>query len=96
MSYFNTTNLTDPTLSKRRRKADGQDVIIASVFLRCRRSFLTPFDVKAKSKLPKKTPITSIRRSLTTLTKDGLLVKTDRMKEGAFGSPNHCWKLKTA
>ena len=94
--YFNTTNLTDPALSKKRRKADGQDLIIASVFLRCRKSFLTPFEVKDKSKLPKKTPITSIRRSLTTLTKDGLLVKTDRMKAGEYGVENHCWKLKTA
>ncbi len=94
--YYNTLNLTDPALSKKRRKADGQDVIIASVFLRCRKSFLTPFQVKEKSNLPKRTPITSIRRSLTTLTKDGLLVKMDRMKEGRFGSLNHCWKLKTA
>ena len=39
------------------------------------------------------TPITSIRRAMNTLTKRGKLVKTDEMKEGEYGKPEHCWRL---
>jgi hypothetical protein len=38
-------------------------------------------------------PITSVRRSLNTLTNAGLLVKTDQRAEGNWGRPVGMWQL---
>ena len=38
-------------------------------------------------------PLTSIRRAMTTLTKDGKLIKTDKQVPGIYGTPNYKWKL---
>ena len=38
-------------------------------------------------------PITSVRRSLTGLTKAGLLIKTSYLVDGPYGRPEGTWKL---
>jgi hypothetical protein len=40
-----------------------------------------------------KYPITSIRRAITDLTNQGLLVKTDNLTPGAYGKNEHVWVL---
>ncbi len=40
-----------------------------------------------------KTPITSIRRAITNLTKAGKLVKTDKQVKGPYGHKEYLWKL---
>lgn len=40
-----------------------------------------------------KTPLTSIRRAINVLTKEGKLEKTYNKKLGNFGVPNHTWRL---
>lgn len=42
-----------------------------------------------------KTPITSIRRSLTTLTKSGKLIKTGEQRKGPHGMPEYYFILNT-
>ena len=39
-------------------------------------------------------PLTSVRRAMTNLTKDGLLEKTELKAEGIYGRPEHFWKYK--
>ena len=41
------------------------------------------------------TPITSVRRSITTLTANGYLRKTEIKKEGRYGKPNYAWILNS-
>lgn len=48
-----------------------------------------------RGKITHKVPITSIRRSITSLTKDGLLVKTDKTVMGNWGMREHLWKINT-
>lgn len=36
-------------------------------------------------------PLTSIRRSMSNLTKEGKLMMTDRMYTGLYGKPEHEW-----
>lgn len=43
--------------------------------------------------MPGGTPLTSVRRAITNLTLRGLLVKTDRMRNGSYGAPVHTWHL---
>jgi hypothetical protein len=40
------------------------------------------------------TPITSIRRAITNLTKSGKITMTDEMSEGPLGKPEHQWMIK--
>jgi len=41
-----------------------------------------------------KTPLTSIRRGINTLTKAGYLEKMDKVITGDFGMPEHYWRKK--
>ena len=38
------------------------------------------------------TPLTSIRRAMTDLTAEGMLVKTDYRVEGSYGKKVHTWR----
>ena len=40
-------------------------------------------------------PITSIRRAISTLTKQGNLTKTDELRKGKYGKKTHTWKFVT-
>lgn len=53
------------------------------------RSLLTPSDVL--DLYPTKVPITSIRRAITQMTKQGILVQTKMTKQSEWGRPEHYW-----
>lgn len=38
-------------------------------------------------------PLTSVRRAITTLERNGKLVKTQRQRQGAYGRPEHVWAV---
>ena len=38
-------------------------------------------------------PLTSVRRSINTLTKQGKLIKTDEQRVGPYGRPETVWRL---
>ena len=40
-----------------------------------------------------KWPITSIRRAMTNLTDDGMIVKTQETVKGVYGKNEHLWSL---
>ena len=40
-----------------------------------------------------KWPITSIRRAMTNLTDDGMIVKTQKTVKGVYGKSEHLWAL---
>jgi len=91
MAYYNTNNLKEKKLIEAlvKAKAQKQKVkIIMNCFGKMTASEVYEFFDK------KKTPITSIRRSLSDLQEeDKFLVITDEMKEGPFGSPEHYYKV---
>lgn len=94
MTYYNTTVQFNPALAKFKSKAMSQDAIILDFFKKKKGRRYTPFSVLELSDLPYGTPITSVRRSLNTLTEAGHLVKLDELSEGKHGRPNHVWTLK--
>tara|TARA_R100001443_G_scaffold68514_2_gene77218 strand:- start:8362 stop:8637 length:276 start_codon:yes stop_codon:yes gene_type:complete len=91
MSYYNTTNLEKEALKKCRKAVISQEKKILDIFQRLQIP-LSPTDLYTH--FFNKTPITSIRRALSNLTKDGKLEKTLLMKIGGYGKAEHCWKLK--
>ena len=77
MVYYNTTNLKRDELKTSQKKTISQEQKILEIF-KNHQIPLSPTDIF--SNFFKKTPLTSIRRALSNLTKDGKL--------------EHCWKLK--
>jgi len=89
--YYNTNNETGHTLNSSRSQAKTQEEVIYYLFERNEDAYITPFEIHGL--LGTLSPITSIRRAMTNLTKDNKLVKTDVMKDGPYGKKVHCWKL---
>ena len=92
-NFFQTTPLDNNQIKTMRQRVDKQDDIVLLVFQKRPGIELTPWDVLRLSDL--NCPITSIRRSMTTLTAKGLLEKTGDTQEGAYGMPCHLWRLAT-
>lgn len=91
-NFYNTTNLEGSDLEKAESKSLSQQELILSFFKNHPVKEYTPFEVQSLVGL--KSPITSIRRAMTNLTKDGKLEKTGRKKAGAYGMLNYTWKFK--
>ena len=89
--HFNTTNLSGSELKRREIKAGTQNAIVLAFFQRHPDGEFTPFDVQMYCL--SMTPITSVRRSMTTLTDLGYLVKTSNRRPGIYGELNYTWKI---
>lgn len=102
--YFNTTNETGKELHTAIKKASSQDKIIMELFTDRPTSMFIGDEVLKYSKLNKSTLLTSVRRSLTILSKPiekgkkkrpALLRKTDTKKMGVYGVMCYCYRLKS-
>lgn len=90
MSYYNTTHLTGATLLRCKHQAGYQDSEIIELFKKRKR--LSP--TQAWRILSYNDwPITSIRRSFTTLTKKGNLRKTEDRVQGEYGRLEYVWEI---
>lgn len=90
-AYFNTTSLTGDDLRHAIRQADKQDDAILAIYRAAKRP-LSPSEVWAECESAgKRWPLTSIRRSITTLTNAGALARLDEQRVGAYGRPEHRW-----
>ena len=88
-TFFNTTRETGEVLKEMTAAAGKQNQEVLSIMRRLKSA--TPSQVhRAYGTL---TPITSIRRAMTTLTSDGHLVKTDQKVMGPYARPEFIWKL---
>jgi hypothetical protein len=93
MSYYNTTTEVGDTLRELSSKALTQSEEVYKFFVErsevCK-AYAGPTLVHASFS---RYPITSIRRALSDLTSDGLLVKTPHKCIGAYGRREHLWRL---
>ena len=91
--FYNTLNLEGATLFDSEQKSVNQESIVLRIF-RDERKDLTPFEVQKKLyEMDRHYPITSIRRAITDLTKDGKLRKTTVKRKGEYGQDNYAWEL---
>tara|TARA_Y100000817_G_C16813086_1_gene525150 strand:- start:638 stop:982 length:345 start_codon:yes stop_codon:yes gene_type:complete len=95
--FYNTTNEKKPELVEAWCRTAKQDTLVMDIFLNNPNQIFNPFEVQEHiiNKFGRNFPITSIRRSINTLTKDNILVKTDEKKKGKYGKSNYCWTLAT-
>lgn len=90
--YFNTNKVRGEKLKEVKIRVGSQNEKILSFFRRHPDMSFTPFEVQ-RYLLMGNTPITSIRRAITALTKLGYLRRTDTVKEEYYGQNNHTWIL---
>lgn len=94
MSFHNTTDEKGEQLNKYENQAASQETKIASFFELNPGEIFTPWEVQSLVFYKTKTPITSVRRSLSDLTRAGVLTKTEHMKEaGNYGRRSFSWQL---
>jgi hypothetical protein len=92
-TYYNTNELPANDFLAAIHKAKSQQEKILIYFQSYPGRRFAPHQIKAAI-FSDFTPITSIRRAITNLEKDGLLKKTDHMIDGDFGAPVHTWELR--
>lgn len=92
--YFNTTGLRGDELASARHEAHGQDVLVLAI-LREHHAPMTPSDVwRAAAGAGSNLLLTSVRRSMNTLTRQALLRKLDATAPGPFGRPERQWEAR--
>jgi hypothetical protein len=92
--FYNTINLKGKYLDRAMSQAKTQKSKILVYFRRRPGMKCTPFEVlQFFNAIGYDWPITSVRRAMTDLTADGLLVKTSLKSDERLGKPNHCWTL---
>jgi len=89
--YYNTTNQTGATLKEAHVKSVKLADRVMDFFESHPVQVYTPFEVLEA--IGGNVPITSVRRAMTDLTKEGKLYKSKRKRLGDYGAENYCWGL---
>lgn len=94
--YHNTSGIQGRLLLDFQERARSQEDRIYRIFQESPRKLMTPFEVKTILDFLEgtDTPITSVRRAMTDLTKEGRLVRTRERKTEVYARPNYYWRLK--
>ena len=99
MAYYNTNNETSNTLQRSWNQANKQKKLIYHIFTSLwsdeTGTYFAPHQIKdiLSDRYDENYPLTSIRRAMTDLTADGMLVKTDYRVEGSYGKKVHTWRV---
>lgn len=98
MTYFDTTMLDTTQLDNARKITSNQDKNVYSLFANYYEDTIIGFTAseifRAFDKRPQKMLLTSVRRSINSLYKAGLLHKTNIKRNGMYGRPEVVWRLK--
>ena len=95
MSYYNTTKQKANQLKNWTQQALSQEVLIKKFMELNKDLSFTPFEIQdAFLSQDIRWPITSVRRALTNLTKDNVIIKTDELVPADYGRPNYKWQWR--
>ena len=93
--FYNTTELEGTELKEAKIRAGTQNDRVLKVFRDNPDKAFSPTEVHQLTNRWN-TPLTSIRRAITTLTALGYLERTDEKRPGWYGMNNYCWKLRNS
>lgn len=89
--YHKTTDISVAETIEKEKKAQSQEDKILGIYRQ--RIMLSPSQAhKIYCAAYTNTPLTSIRRAISNLTRDGLLIKTEIQIKGLFGDKEKVWK----
>ena len=92
--YHNTTHLTGEQLTREIVRTGTQNDKVLQWFLRHPGEW-SPSQVWVLTNMKAEgVPLTSIRRGITDLTLMGYLERTEQMRDGLYGKPEGCWRVK--
>lgn len=91
-TFYNTIQLSGNELREAVASAKDQDRAVLLIFENTNRSFSPSEILRLIEKTGKKPPITSIRRSITNLTKEGKLIKLEEYTQGLYNKREHKWR----
>jgi len=95
MAYYNTL----PTIDNRQllmfeRAAETCKLLVLDIFQRFPNTSFTPYETyQILVNLGRSYPKDSVKRSITDLTTEGVLIKTGERRKGQYHVFNNCWKL---
>jgi hypothetical protein len=92
-SFYNTINIAGTDLNNQKQKAMTQTQIVMEFFRHNPKRSFTPFEV-CQAAFNNSCPVTSVRRAITVLEKEGLLIKLTERRNGDYGVLNHLWKFR--
>ena len=92
-SFYNTINLEAKELSAAELNALTQEQRILRWFLKQGRAASFGPSAVQSHVFDWRTPLTSVRRAMTSLTNRGDLVKCGAMIMGTYGKPEHLWTV---
>jgi hypothetical protein len=91
-SFHDTLHLPGEELRHADKTCKRQEEVVLKCFNQSPHRTLTPAEVHLM--IGQQWPLTSVRRAITNLTKEGKLIKTSEQRKGIYGMLNNCWKLK--
>tara|TARA_R100000781_G_scaffold109064_1_gene73843 strand:+ start:50 stop:364 length:315 start_codon:yes stop_codon:yes gene_type:complete len=91
--YHNTNGLDRTTALLQAKKNLTQEDIIYTIFKSSCFKKLSASEVWEYYKVGKNVPLTSIRRGMSNLQREGILEKTKETRIGIYGKPEHFYKL---
>ena len=94
--YYNTNKESGSVLKNSFDSTKKQEELVLAVFETYPKENLSPDEVQGflLDHAEVTYPITSIRTSITYLTSENKLKKTDKMKKGVWGKQTHTWILR--
>ena len=93
--YYNTNEEDGEGLRESWAQTANQNDLILMIFHDNPNETFTPDQIQHLCEVCERDwPITSIRRAISTLTKQGNLTKTSELRKGKYGKKTHTWKYK--
>jgi predicted ArsR family transcriptional regulator len=92
-AYHDTTNTSRADVAQYEQRAQRQDELVRALF---RKHSPFPLSPSQAHRALGETfgPLTSLRRAVTNLERDGVLEKLEQTVRGKYGRPEHLWRLK--
>lgn len=91
--YHNTNSLSGPALDQYEELSYSQEQVILRFMKKHPGIYYRPDEIKIWVFGSTDVPITSIRRALSNLTRDGQIVKSEIKDKGPYGRPVNQWVL---
>lgn len=95
MTYFNTNNTLQHELMLREQESEAQEKLVLRQYNDFKKATASMVweQLIAKRKIHHLTPLTSIRRAISVLSKNGILRKVDEVRIGYYGRNEHYYEI---